>query len=233
MKNLIVSKILPDIMRNKLLAYGYNCIDAGINKAIDNETAYHPDMQLFKLRNDTILCARGLGIISEISNYGYNVIQTEESVGGKYPFDCLLNCLFAKDSLICGRYVAREIIEECNRDGRSVIHVKQGYAACSTVKLSASAFITSDITIQKALTQIGCDVLKVSNDGIGLRGFNNGFIGGCAFADTDSEYVFFTGDIGKHLDYTEIAAFCRKHKKTPVSLSDGALYDYGGAILLQ
>lgn len=232
MKNMIVSRLLPDIMRNKLLAFGYNCINAGINNAIDNETAYHPDMQFFKLRSDKILCTNKVDGFNEISNLGYKVIETEAFVGGTYPFDCLLNCLYAKESLICGRYVAPEIIAECNRANRSVIRVKQGYSACSTVKLSEDAFITSDITIYKALLTIGCDVLKVVNDGIGLNGYNNGFIGGCAFSDIDGEYVFFAGDIRKHIDYPEIADFCRKHKKAPVSLSYDTLYDYGGAVVL-
>lgn len=232
MKRMIVSRILPDTMRNKLFAYGYDCIDAGINNVIDNETKYHPDMQFFKLRRNTIVYTSALETIDEISDFGYKLIKTETPVGGAYPFDCLLNCFYAKENIICGRYVAEEIIDECNRTGRSVVRVKQGYSACSTVKLSDNAFITSDVTIYKALVTIGCDVLKVVNDGIGLKGFDNGFIGGCAFADEDGKYVFFAGDISKHVNYSEIATFCRLHKKIPVSLSGAALYDYGGAIVL-
>lgn len=232
MKSMIVSRLLPDTMRNKLFAHGYDCINAGINNVIDNETKYHPDMQFFKLSNDAILYANRLDGIDEISNCDLKIIKTEAPMGEAYPFDCLLNCFYAKESLICGRYVAEEIIDECNRTCRDVVRVKQGYSACSTVRLSNSAFITSDITIYKALAAIGCDVLKVVNDGIGLNGFGNGFIGGCAFSDTDSEFLFFTGDISKHINYTEVSSFCREHKKIPISLSDAALYDYGGAIVL-
>lgn len=232
MKRMIVSRILPDTMRNKLFSHGYDCINAGINNVIDNETKYHPDMQFFKIRKDAIVYTSASGTTNEISNLGYKLIKTQTHVGGAYPFDCLLNCFYAKENLVCGCYVAEEIIDECNRTGTSVIRVKQGYSACSTVKLSDNTFITSDITIYKALVTIGCDVLKVVNDGIGLKGFDNGFIGGCAFADEDGKYVFFAGDISKHINYPEIATFCHLHKKIPVSLSDAALYDYGGAIVL-
>lgn len=232
MKNMIVSRLLPDKMRDVLFAYGYNCINAGINRAIDNETAYHPDMQFFKLQSNVLLCANALDEIDEISSVCRTVKNTKEAVCGTYPLDCLLNCFYANKSLICGRNVAEEIIEECDRTDRSVVRVKQGYAACSTIRLSEHSFITSDITVYKALTGIGCDAIKVSNEGIGLNGFNNGFIGGCAFVDADSEFVFFAGDISKYIDNTELIDFCRKHKKVPVSLSGDLLYDYGGAIVI-
>lgn len=232
MKNIIVSRLLPDKMRNILFAHGYNCINAGINRAIENETAYHPDMQFFKLNSNSMLCANELDETDEISNIQRKIITTQLSVGGVYPLDCLLNCFYANGKLICGRNVAQEIVDECKEKGRMIVHVKQGYAACSTIKLSESAFITSDITVYKALIGIDCDVIKVSNQEIGLNGFNNGFIGGCAFVDADSEYVFFTGDINKHVDNAEITAFIKKHNKRPISLSDDLLYDYGGAIIL-
>ena len=58
-----------------------------------------------------------------------------------------------------------------------------------------------------------------------LDGYDTGFIGGASGADDDA--VYFCGDVSHHPDADAIKAFCQKHGKECVSLSDEELTDVG------
>jgi hypothetical protein len=94
-----------------------------------------------------------------------------------------------------------------------------------------NAIITADPSIAKAVKEKGIDVLSVSPLGVRLDGYDYGFIGGAS--GTDEENVYFCGNIDLHPDSERIKAFCRKHGKNAVSLSDEPLYDYGTLIFIK
>lgn len=150
-----------------------------------------------------------------------------EALSAIYPRDCILNCIYAKNNLICGKSVAEEILCEAKSLNYKICFVKQGYVACSTIKLSDTAYITSDVGIHRALNALGFDVLKVSNDGILLNVFSNGFIGGSVLC-IDDGFVAFSGNIKLHEDYCRIKSFCDNYHIKLYSLSAEPLYDYGG-----
>ncbi len=226
---LIVSSLLPENIRHPLACEGFELINAGRSSVICDETAYHPDMLYFLLPNNKLLLSPSLEPVHNLETF-CECIVSKTHQGAKYPFDCVFNCFYTKYCLISGRYTAEEITKSCEELGLKRVTVNQGYAACSTVKLNSEAFITSDKGIAKALSENGHDVLLVSNDGVRLNGYKNGFIGGCAFTTNDT--VYFTGKIEAHESFAEIQSFCEKHNKKVKSLCSDPLYDYGGSIVL-
>lgn len=225
MKKIIASSLLPKSIITELHTLGYECIQGFKSPYINNETAYHPDMLFYKLTSGVLLSSSTIDGVNEL-----DIISCKKAPKDGYPNDCILNCFFTKNCLICGKNAAEEIIEDANSTNLTIKVVKQGYCACSTIKINDEAFISSDAGIVKALSNTGHDALLVSNYGIFLNGYNNGFIGGCALSDGD--IVAFTGDIKKHKDYENIKSFSDNHGKKILSLSNVQLYDYGGFVLL-
>lgn len=229
MKTVIVSALLPEPLKKALSTEGFYVIEGSFSTIIDSETAYHPDMLYFKMPSGKLLVSDKINVVHSLDTFLW-VEKTTTPQGAMYPKDCVLNCFTAKNHLICGGYVAEEILSECKQYGLDIIKVRQGYAACSTVKVTDEAFITADISICKALTSHGYKTLLVSNNEIKLNGYNNGFIGGCSLVT--EEKIYFTGNIQKHRDFKAINYFCNDNGKKIISLSDGDLYDYGGFITL-
>ncbi len=228
MNKLIISSLLPNDILNELSELGFVCLKAGKTANINNETAYHPDMLFFKLLCGSLLTEKGF--VHTLDTF-VNCLESGEKLDDKYPSDCIFNCFYADNNLFCGKNTAKEILEDAIVHGVNIVKVKQGYAACSTVRLSNNAYITSDTGIAAALKALGFDVLIVSNNGITLNGYNNGFIGGCALFVLDG-CVGFSGAIENHCDYDAIKGFCRNHHIEPYSLSKSLLYDYGGGIII-
>lgn len=227
-KSIIISSLVENNITNELNALGINCLKAGKSENIRGETAFHTDMLYYKLSDGTLLIEKGF-----VHNLDTNIkiLESRETLGSEYPHDCIFNCFTAGKNLICGKNVAREITDDAAANGYSVCRVNQGYAACSTVRLSVNAFICSDKGISSTLNNLGYDVLTVTNNSISLNGYNCGFVGGCALYN-NKEIVAFSGDIRTHPDYHNIKAFCSNYGIKPYSLSNGNLYDYGGYISL-
>ena len=89
--------------------------------------------------------------------------------------------------------------------------------------LPGEKFITSDVGIFKQLKKNNLDVLFVEPKGIILKGFKNGFFGGCCGVENNRVFIagslsYFPegGKINKFLDGFEI-----------IELYDGPLLDVG------
>lgn len=229
-KSLTISSLVSWEIRCELKSLGFNTLSAGFSKNIFNETAYHPDILFFKLNGNKLLTEKNYALVNNLDIF-LDKIESRAELRNNYPYDCIFNCFVADRCLICGKSVAPEIIEYAEAEGLEVVFVKQGYAACSTVKVKSNAYISSDVGITKALISRGYDALYVNNDGILLSGYTNGFIGGCCLAQTN-EYVAFSGNIEAHKSFDSIKSFCKNHNVVPYSLSKSQLYDYGGHIAL-
>ena len=229
MINVIGSSLLSTDIINELYYNGIECIQGFKSPIIQNETAYHADMLFYKLKTGGLLASKSTYLVHKLDTFVEFLYSQKEPEEG-YPNDCIFNCFTSSSHLICGPNPCEEIIEDALKVGLQVLKVRQGYCACSTVCLGNDAFISSDAGIVKALKATGHDVLYVTNDGIKLTGYNNGFIGGCALCINDA--VMFTGAIENHKDYNNIKAFVSNYKKTLISLSNSNLYDFGGFIVL-
>lgn len=206
-REVLISKILPQSIRDEIARLGYDTIEVEPSGNLTTELRYHPDILRFKLPSGKWL--------SEA-----NSIQLSDV----YPSDCVFNCVVVGKTLVYGN----EYIVRCYGDlFERTIRVKQGYVKCSTIVLDDSSVITSDPSIYNKLN--GCfNVLKVTNDKILLNGYSCGFIGGtCGVL---GKTIAFTGKIEDHPDYENMKAFADNLGFDVYSLSNKPLYDYGGLL---
>ena len=112
--------------------------------------------------------------------------------------------------------------------GISPTYVKQGYAKCSSMLLG-DAIVTADKGIYLTATLRGLDALLVCPGGIGIEKYDTGFIGGASCELCKGKTAVF-GNILSHPDGEKMLAFARAHGEEIVSLGEGALFDYGGAV---
>ena len=190
----------------------------------------HPDMLVFSRGRKLIITAEYYGANKALfDGLGRDIVTTEEKTGRKYPHDVLLNALAVGDILFARTRSVSAKIRELYSAGDTV-DVKQGYTACSCCKAGERALITSDAGIAAAAAGRAIDVLTVSPGHVGIDVYPTGFIGGASFCVGDRVYFF--GDPDRHPDSDRIIKFLNSHGLKAVALSDGELFDFGGATAL-
>ena len=199
---------------------------------IDSKTAYHADLSLCVL-GENVVCAPSLH--EKLSNIkdpdfigGINLIKGDKEPCEPYPNDILYNAAVVGKYIFCKRdKTDKKLLEIAEKNGYIIVNVNQGYARCSTLPVTDSALITSDSGIYSAALNHGFDALFVSNEGVSLDGYPNGFIGGCGGLFENK--LIFSGDISKHRDYEKIKDFCGKHS-VEVLFTAEPLYDFGSVL---
>jgi len=191
----------------------------------DTPVSSHPDMLAAPV-NGRLLMHRGYYEEHRELFGKLNIIATDEKTDKKYPSDILLNALEVNGTVYGRDEISKYIKEAANR----FVKVKQGYARCSVLLLRNGA-VTADVTLHRALSNDGMNVLKITPGHIALDGYDCGFIGG-ASAVVGDEVIFF-GDITKHPDGERIIKFVSDCGYGTVCASDAPLYDYGGAVIAE
>ncbi|MBR4072733.1 MAG: hypothetical protein IKK24_02210 [Clostridia bacterium] len=221
---------------NRLLQYGYENISLPAFSALPQPVSAHPDMLFFQFGNKLIThklyykeAKRQLDKICD--KCGFELALTDENIGSAYPNDVLFNAAFIGNSIIGNlSFISKHIKTFASENGVKLINTRQGYAKCSICVVSDNAIITPDSGIERDLKRnTDIDVLKISEGFVGLNGYNTGFIGGAT--GTDSENVYFCGDIEYHPDKDKIIKFCNKYLKNAICLTDTPLYDVGTIML--
>lgn len=199
--------------------------------------ASHTDMLLF-IGFDRIFCHRryyedNLELLEKISRItGYELTVSDELTGEKYPHDVLFNACLLGKRLICNeKTVSKLILDAAKAQNYEIVNVSQGYTKCSVCPVSDNAIITSDKTISKTCADAGIDVLTVSEGHISLPPYNYGFIGGTSGIFRDK--VYFCGSLDHHPDGESMNNFCKKHRKTAISLSSDSLKDVGSLLFIE
>ena len=197
---------------------------------LPKETAAHADMLLFS-RGDRLFVPAYYFEENQALFAGTDVTTAAETHGDKYPADILMNA-FVLQGCLYGRVdrVADAILSDCGKEGIRPVPVRQGYARCSAALLPEGA-ITADVGIYRALRANGAEALLIPAGHIELPGYDCGFIGGASFYMDGCLYFF--GSIEAHPAYEKINDFCISHGVTPVSLGNGPLCDYGGALVFR
>ena len=230
---LLVDGRISEKCFSALEGLGYFPIRLPKMPSLSTPIASHTDILSFKL-GDKIFFSRKYyenfkDTLSDIPSE--NIIITNESQGEDYPLDAIFNGLLLGDKLFCKKDTfSKEILAHTESLGIKTVSVKQGYPACTTLKISENAVISADRGMAKALSDEGISVLEIENGGISLPPYEYGFIGGAASLFEDKIYFF--GDISRHPDADRILKFIRKNGKTPISLSDEPLVDLGGMIFI-
>lgn len=216
---------------NKLTDMGIYCIKINGDNRLPEPVKYHADMQLLHTGENGMFCQKEHLFIGEFEKI-FSMQEIAKECSYKYPDDVLLNCTIIGDKLICNtRTVAKEILEYAEKCNLTVISVNQGYSRCSVCVINENAIITDDESIYRAAGNFLNDVLLVSKNSIGLKGYNYGFIGGCS-GKIDKDKIAFNGEIEYHSDYKLIVDFLNKHKIEAVELKKGRLEDIGGILPL-
>ena len=157
---------------------------------------------------------------------------SDEPTGEKYPLDVLFNACLLGNKLICNEKTVSKLISDAARDhGCAIVQVPQGYTKCSVCPVSDNALITADRAIATACASVGIDVLLIREGYVSLPPYSFGFIGGASGSWGDK--VYFCGSLSTHPDGDKIEAFCRKHGKIAVSLSEGELQDVGSLFIIK
>lgn len=192
---------------------------------LQSGVASHADMLLFPTDGGLIVHGEYFEANKALFD-GVNVITAEGKAAPDYPNDILLNALDAGE---------RRLLSLTERtDGRikalytTHIRVRQGYTRCSCAKVG-NGFITSDRGIYAALRSNDVPSLLIRPGYVRLPGYDTGFIGGASVWLSGAETAFF-GDVTRHPDYAEMAAFAQDMGAALVPLSDGELTDIGGAV---
>ncbi len=158
---------------------------------------------------------------------GYTVVRCSPPTSSRYPDDVGLNVGVVGKKLFCNvKSTAKEIKHYAEGNGYSLIDVKQGYAACTTLILDDNNVVTGDPSIRRAMDKEGISVLFIKEDAILLPGYEKGFIGGASFV-VDKK-VFFFGNAKKLKEYEKISALIRSLDMEEFSISSGDVVDFGG-----
>ena len=232
----IIDCRVPAASLSRLQKLGFEVIHMPRTDYLAEPVSAHPDMLVFG-GFDKLFCHVGYyqgnkDIIDKIADIsGLELVVSAEPTSAEYPCDVLFNCVLLGDRLLCNKHaVSKLILAEATSQKLEIIHTNQGYTKCSVCKVDDNAIITSDKSIYKACVEHNIDALLVSADGVGLRGYDCGFIGGASGGD--GKNIYFCGDISLHPDGDKIVEFCKAHGKNVISLSDEGLYDVGSILFI-
>ena len=168
-------------------------------------------------------------IFEELMRLGYSVKCVDEIPDSKYPHDIPLNCAIVGKNIIANRrYASASILSLAATEGLSILHTPQGYAKCSSAVIE-KVLVTADRGICAAASAEGLETMRISSGHIGIEVYDTGFIGGASVTLNENTIGFF-GSLASHPEGEEIRAFFEKNGIEVVELSDGALFDYGGAV---
>ncbi len=223
-----------------LILSGFHVIKLPPFSRLGEAVASHTDMLMHKIDNEFISYAdyseEAPLVFSELSRLlltcGMKFTFIDDAVSPEYPKDVGLNALAIGGKLFCRcDSVSKHILHRYESIGHRIINVKQGYPACTVLRLDDDHAVTADKGMAKALEENGISVTLISDGDILLPPYSHGFIGGAA--GVFDGVVYFFGDIELHRDGEKIKDAVRSAGMAFKSLSSLPLLDLGGIILTE
>lgn len=199
----------------------------------------HIDMLLLRLFDRII----SFGDYCDVASYAFTDLSgmlpqgvkmhfVDEMPRNEYPGDAILNMLVLGQRLYAKSDTASRGVLELAKDlGLQIRHTKQGYPACTTLKLNDEAVLTADRGLAKIFTEDGIRVTLIEDGGIDLPPYPYGFIGGCA--GVYGGKVYFNGDINLHPSAPAICEAIEREGMEIVCLSKDKLRDIGGILFME
>ncbi len=147
---------------------GYTPVLLPPYSALPAPTASHTDM-LIKTIGRRAFLYRGyleehpdVAGVLRVALAGYEITETDRVPGKEYPADAGLNSLtMARHIFLNKDAVAPEIIDAAEDAGLRVVHVNQGYPACTVLTDGGYRAITADPGMKKAISDCGYEVLEI------------------------------------------------------------------------
>ena len=224
----------------KLSLLGYKVLTLPPFSRLSRAVASHPDMLIHRVGNEYIsyadYCEEASYVFSDLSllsvGTGARFTFTADEVSSEYPDDVGLNALEIGGKLFIRRASASEtLLSISERHGLEIVDVKQGYPACTVLKLSEEAVITADRGMGKILEKHGIRVTLIEAGGISLPPHEYGFIGGAG--EVDDGKLYFFGNPLTHPDGDKIVAAAEAEGLRVIPLTSGILSDLGGIIFAE
>ncbi len=230
----LVGASLSEQCKQSLASCGFHIISLPPYSRLSLSVQAHTDLLCFVLDRKVFTYGdyiKESGIEVTFRATECDMIEISDIPESLYPKDIYLNGLVVGHRIF-GRLdcLSGEIRSYAEAAGYELINTKQGYARCGALPVSDNAIVTADPSISRAAELCGIEVLRISEGGVRLSGYDYGFIGGAGGAFGDR--VFFAGDLFLHPDGEKIADFCLAHGKTAVCLSHEPLYDVGSVLFL-
>jgi hypothetical protein len=225
---ILCDKQLPSPAKVRLADFG-EVIDLSTENITYAAISGHPDVFCCPVGETLVVSPALLKEYTEI--FTVNAIKWvfgAKPNGFSYPNSACYNAVVTDHFLIHNLTITDPKILEL-AGTRKQIHVNQGYTRCNLLPLPDNIFITSDNGIHAVLSREGIEVLYVNPQGIQLKGFPHGFIGGVC--GVSGRNILITGNLSKYTEGQKIRDFLSLHSLTPVELYDGPLID-GGSIFL-
>ena len=235
---IVDSRISPEEER-RLLILGYRVLTLPPFSRLSSAVASHVDMLLTKIGEDYIsyadYCEEASYIFSDLSlmlkGSGARFTFTADEVAPDYPRDVGLNALRMGNKLFCRVASASEtLLATAKKHTLEIVDVKQGYPACTVLKLNDGAAITADRGMAAILEKHGTRVTLIEQGEISLPPHEYGFIGGAGEVDGDKLYFF--GNPKTHRDGDKIISAAEAEGLTVVPLSEAPLSDRGGILFI-
>lgn len=151
----------------------------------------HPDMVIHPIDFKTFLVAPNVFDYYQnvLESKGIKVIKGGKTLSRNYPEDIAYNVArigrYAVHNVRHTDQVLKYYLEEA---GIEFIHVNQGYTKCSIATVSENKSLTSDFLIHEKLISYNIDCMYIKPS-IYLKGYNCGFIGGCAGLINDKIFL--------------------------------------------
>ena len=236
----IVDARIDAAMERALMLRGFRIITLPPFSRLSEAVASHTDMLICHIGNEYIsyadYCEEASYVFTDLSQLiakdGAKLSFTADEISPEYPNDCRLNALLMGDKLFCRRETASlYMLERAVAAGYTIIPTKQGYPACTVLKLNDDSAITADRGMAKILTEHGIRVTLIENGGIDLPPHEYGFIGGSGGVHDGTLYLF--GSLDSHPSAEVIRRAAESEGLRIVCLSDTTLCDLGGIIFAE
>ncbi len=235
----IADERISEECRKSLDVLGFRLITLPPDRRLSEAVASHTDMLICRLGNELIATAeyaeREPVPFSDIwelcRREGIRMSFTEDEIRRDYPLDCRLNALSMGRYLFCkADSVSSFLIERAEAMGLETVSVRQGYPACTVLKLDGTHAITADRGMSAALCERGITVTEIEAGSIALPPHPYGFIGGCA--GVYGGVVYFLGDPRRHPSFAEIDRAICEAGMSWRALSGDILTDLGGILFI-
>ena len=233
----IVDCRISEKCERALMLRGFTVIKTPPSGKLGVAVASHPDMLMFNCGNELITsadyCDEAAYVFSDLREYcpRVRITFTDDVFESEYPRDAIFNALVCGEKVFCRTAsVSPSVLKVTGKHGFGTVDVKQGYPACTVLKLSEEAAITADPGMAKILREHGIRVTLIKAGGISLPPHEYGFIGGAGGVCKDKLYFF--GDYRTHPSADIIRRAADELSYSIVTLCDGELRDFGGIVFL-
>jgi hypothetical protein len=187
----------------------------------------HPDVFFFQHPNGLIIAPNTpLKYKNILKDNKIQFIEGELPVGIVYPQTACYNALYTSYGVLHNSNFSDSAIKRLQA---KTLHCKQGYVRCNTIKVG-DLFLTSDHGIESVLIKQSFKVFHVDPQSIELKGFRNGFFGGCC--GIWEKKLYCCGSLHSIPNADELIKLIHHEGYSIVELNEGALIDVGGIFFI-